>query len=146
MTPAPYCQGADWKPRRSATEPGTCGACGKPLPEGRNWFCRSKPHDDASCRLRYLRNHGWAFSRREALRRSGGRCVWCGARAEEVNHIEPRRGRGYRMGCWNHQEGLEPLCHQCHLIITTAQRRGQAVPHTHIEIRPTLLGAIVKRC
>lgn len=27
----PFCQGPVWKPRRSADELGTCGACGEPL-------------------------------------------------------------------------------------------------------------------
>lgn len=42
----------------------------------------------------------------------------------EVNHIAPRRGKGYGSGCWNHLDNLETLCHQCHVDVTTAQRRG----------------------
>ena len=40
-----------------------------------------------------------------------------------MNHIEPRNGEGYGIGCWNHQENLETLCHGCHLK-TTAEQRG----------------------
>lgn len=43
----------------------------------------------------------------------------------EVNHIEPRCGRGYNMGCAHHVSGLESLCHRCHVKVTTAQRRAR---------------------
>ena len=39
----------------------------------------------------------------------------------EVNHIEPRVGRGYASGCHHHLEGLETLCHRCHVHTTSAQ-------------------------
>ena len=45
----------------------------------------------------------------------------------EVNHIEPRVGRGYGFGCHNHLSNLETLCHPCHVIETrrqAAERRG----------------------
>lgn len=43
----------------------------------------------------------------------------------EVNHIVPRRGRGYGTGCWNHASNLETLCHNCHLTVTAEQRAEQ---------------------
>jgi 5-methylcytosine-specific restriction endonuclease McrA len=49
--------------------------------------------------------------------------------APEVNHIEPRRGRGYNLGCHNHAENLETLCHACHLDVTKSQR-GSGPLHT----------------
>ena len=42
----------------------------------------------------------------------------------EVNHIDPRRNRGYRWGCWHHLEKLETLCHPCHVDETNRQRRN----------------------
>lgn len=119
-TQAAFCQGPDWRPRKRATEPGTCGACGKPL-EGRNtWFCRSRPgeafssdgHEGESCRARYMRNHRWGEARAAAIRRDGSRCRRCGVAVIdsnhelEVNHRVPRNGRGYGIGCWNHQDAI----------------------------------------
>lgn len=43
----------------------------------------------------------------------------------EVNHIVPRNGAGYQTGCWHHLDGLETLCHKCHVAETTAQRRAR---------------------
>lgn len=39
----------------------------------------------------------------------------------EVNHIEPRVGRGYNAGCHHHLANLETLCHGCHVAETTRQ-------------------------
>ena len=128
MSPTGFCQGPAWKPRQSSQEPGTCGACGKPL-EGRAlWFCRS-PRGEAffnqggnSCRARYMANHGWGEARRAAIKRDGG-CVRCGSSDRlEVNHIVPRNGQGYAIGCWNHLDNLETLCHAHHLEVTKMQR------------------------
>lgn len=134
----PVCQGPEWKPRRSTKEPGTCGACGKPLEGRHRWFCptpRGKAYSPGeSCRARYAVNHFWSEARAEALRRAGGRCVKCGEPAEEVNHIVPRNGRGYGPGCCHHQGNLEPLCHQGHLDVTAAQR-GYGVEPTPEEKR-----------
>ncbi|MDP3063781.1 MAG: HNH endonuclease [Chloroflexota bacterium] len=128
------CQGPDWKPRRSLKEPGTCGACGRPLMGRHRWFCPT-PRGKAdlpgeSCRDRYAVNHFWGEARAEALRRAGGKCSRCGEEVKselpygglEVNHIVPRNGGGYGPGCWHHQDNLEPLCHQGHQEVTAAQR------------------------
>ncbi len=40
----------------------------------------------------------------------------------EVNHRVPRRGRGYHAGCHHHLDGLETLCHRCHVAETNAQQ------------------------
>lgn len=41
----------------------------------------------------------------------------------EVNHIEPRAGRGYNSGCHHHLTNLETLCHACHVVETKRQGR-----------------------
>ncbi len=159
----PFCQGADWKPRSSTKVPGTCGACGKDLVGRLHWFCRSLPGTDhidgpaTTCRDRYAQNHFWAEARNAAIRRDGGKCVRCGEKAEgqrevisrdghllrhapvaaEVNHIDPRNGAGYGNGCHNHQDGLETLCHKCHVLTTTQQgreRRRAASPQYAMEV------------
>lgn len=47
-----------------------------------------------------------------------------GALDLEVNHIVPRNGDGYGVGCWHHLDNLETLCRSCHVEETTRQRRG----------------------
>lgn len=44
----------------------------------------------------------------------------------EVNHKDPRVGRGYDKGCAHHLDGLETLCHPCHVIETNKQRRERS--------------------
>lgn len=135
MTPAqpagasPYCQGADWKPRKSTGLPGTCGACGEPLVGRTHWFCptpRGEQYGEC-CRARYARNHFWREARPAALKRDGltcRRCGWIGTAHGilEVHHVEPRNGRGYRNGCHHHQDNLVSLCHSCHVSATKRQR------------------------
>ena len=43
----------------------------------------------------------------------------------EVNHREPRHGRGYHSGCHHHLNGLETLCHRCHVAVTAGQALGR---------------------
>jgi hypothetical protein len=94
----------------------------------------------------------WSAARDAALLRDQRRCVQCGwaldwrdgeypqvrrqyafwTRKElgredtgnwlEVDHIDPRVGRGYGTGCWNHQDNLRVLCHTCHVKVTRRQR------------------------
>jgi hypothetical protein len=128
-----FCQGPEWKPRHSIKEPGTCGACGKPLVGRNRWFCPT-PYGKAyspgeSCRANYAVNHFWSEARAEALRRTGGKCSGCGEVPPEdallgleVNHIVPRNGGGYGPGCHHHQENLQVLCHSGHLEVTAEQR------------------------
>lgn len=130
-----FCQGPDWKPRKSPKEPGTCGACGAPLVGRNRWFCPSRRNAKDDCRDRYGVNHFWSEARREALKRAGDRCIHDPARegersldhggALEVNHIVPREGRGYGPGCQHHQDELEVLCHADHVAETTRQIRDR---------------------
>lgn len=64
------------------------------------------------------------MARDAAIVRDRHKCIKCSAKYPlEVNHIEPRRSRGYQSGCHNHLTNLETLCRSCHVEITKAQRR-----------------------
>ncbi len=113
---------------------GLCAWCGDPLTGRRRRWCS----DD--CGMAWGRQHIWNWVRAAVVKRDGG-CVVCGAaRYEdhlEVNHIEPRRGAGYENGCHHHQDGLETLCHQHHLVITSLQRRPGFTPRPAPELLKT---------
>lgn len=121
--PVVACMGPDWKPYS-----GVCGACGRTLGPRLGWFCRAP----AWCRDVYMSNHDWGYARGVALRRSSptgrkqdARCSRgdCHESNElEVNHLNPRNGAGYRLGCHHHQDGLEVLCHHHHVDETCSQR------------------------
>lgn len=112
--------------------PGVCDACGKPLTGRQKRWCST------DCSLALWRQHDWNGARRAAKKRDGHKCVNCGQEdgvdkhlrsTLEVNHIEPRVGRGYGWGCWNHLDNLETLCHDCHVAVTkqqAADRRAAA--------------------
>lgn len=102
---------------------GRCDWCGADLPRlksgnvnpNRRWC------SDA-CSNTYWSNHMWAMASAAARVRDGHKCVRCGSPASlEVNHIEPRKGGGYANGCHHHLDGLETLCHNCHVLETTRQ-------------------------
>lgn len=103
---------------------GKCDACGKELTGRQQRWCSFE------CSRVQVSNHDWNAARKAAKRRDGHRCVKCGKGDDvdhllrstlEVNHIEPRVGRGYGWGCWNHLDNLETLCHDCHVLVTKAQ-------------------------
>lgn len=107
-----------------------CFVDGKPLPPRRQYWC------SAECVALWLSNHEWSaasYARLKADHRTCQRCGYVanGVRVMEVNHIVPRVGAGYHQGCHHHQDGLETLCHPCHVIETTRQgreRRGLPQP------------------
>lgn len=124
-----------------------CAWCGTPLDSKRKKRWCSADHGRA-----WADNHMWTMARGVALKRDGS-CIVCGispyagrvltaaverpwlveprttdvrdwrATALEVNHIVPRRGAGYGNGCHHHQDNLETLCHDHHLVVTRAQRQ-----------------------
>jgi len=50
------------------------------------------------------------------MRRAKRRCVRCGVRAQEVDHIIERKGAPLaEHSCLHHQANLRPLCHECHI-------------------------------
>lgn len=102
---------------------GVCAACGKRLAGRQTRWC------GPVCRAVYPENHYWQFARRAARKRDHYGCVRCGTMnidAPEVNHRIPRNGRGYGVGCHNHLDNLETLCHEHHLRVTRAQRVARA--------------------
>lgn len=119
------CPGEGWKP--DGTD---CATCRRPLTGRLKWVCRSAKWFGKTtwwCRDLYFANHQWHDARRIALARSGGCCVMCGGRGwMEVDHIVSRNGMGYGLGCHHHQDGLQPLCHSCHVAIGIARRGGWA--------------------
>lgn len=97
-------------------EAGVCDACGKQLVGRQQRWCSRE------CAFVEWNDHDWNSARKAARKRDGEQCVTCGSRDRlEVNHIEPRVGQGYGWGCWNHQDNLETLCHDCHVKVTKAQ-------------------------
>jgi 5-methylcytosine-specific restriction endonuclease McrA len=113
--------------RRQCGERRRCFLCGKwPIGTRRQHWCSD------ACGDLWYRNHSWGGARLAALRRDGYKCVRAPEHREpkEVNHIDPRNGRGYHEGCMHHLDGLETLCHPCHVTETTRQLRervGQGV-------------------
>lgn len=87
-----------------------CGGCGQPLPKYRRRWCSD------ACRTAWYINHLWSFARNEAMHRASKRCLGCGAKATEVDHIEERRGLPiHKPSCLHHQPNLRALCHNCHV-------------------------------
>ncbi len=87
---------------------------------------RRRWHTDR-CRLKYqhslLDNHYWSYARKAAKKRDKV-CVTCGSDIKlEVNHRIPLVGSGYGPSHAHHLENLQVLCHQCHVKVTSAQRR-----------------------
>jgi 5-methylcytosine-specific restriction endonuclease McrA len=105
-----------------------CWWCGTALTGRQVYWCGSGEH--RPCEREWRQLHDWTTARTAAMARAGGRCLRCGARADEVNHRTPLVGRGYHSGCVHHPDNLEPLCHDCHTAETTRQlyeRRQAAI-------------------
>ncbi len=131
---------------------GHCWRCGKELPPRRRHWCSDE------CGQWWWRNHDWNGARDAALKRDNYYCQKCGVDGYpitervvwsaipkrqfrticgrtmfpvklEVNHIVPRDGLGYGQGCHHHQEGLETLCQNCHLVVTARQRKLRLAQH-----------------
>lgn len=106
---------------------GGCDWCGAPLTGRRTRWCSDE------CCNEFGRQHAWTAARGAALVRDKRSCVRCGSERDpdgkrwrgwlQVNHIDPRVGRGYGFGCHNHLSNLETLCHPCHVDETNRQRR-----------------------
>jgi len=104
---------------------GRCDWCGSDLPRLKSGHINpTRRWCMTACSNAYWSNHMWSMASAAARKRDGQKCVRCGStHALEVNHIVPRRGGGYANGCHHHQDGLETLCRECHVRVTTAQLR-----------------------
>lgn len=107
--------------------PRSCKLCAKPLSGRMRVWCSQ------ACESDFYRNHLWSSAREAARARVavfddpdgfGWRCERCSLLTlkPEVNHKTPILGRHGQSGCHHHQDGLEVLCHRCHLDVTAAQR------------------------
>jgi hypothetical protein len=106
-----------------------CWLCGKPFPKGMRRWC------SGVCADLFWGNHGWSWARIRAMERDGRACVRCqGKHSLECNHIVPLVGSGYENGCIHHLDGLETLCHDCHVAETTRQIRERREVRTKLRI------------
>lgn len=100
-----------------------CFLDAKPLPARRQHWCSDR------CVEVWSKNHEWGWARHARLRIDGDHCVRCGRDGAkvtlQVNHRDPRYGRGYHKGCHHHLDRLESLCPPCHQIETNAQRAAR---------------------
>lgn len=92
-----------------------CGSDGGTIYKCSMWTCQKPWPCEKAGQEETIRGYG------RPLKRTHQRVVMVGKL--EVNHIEPRKGGGYNNGCHHHLEGLETLCHPCHVKVTTAQLR-----------------------
>ena len=110
-------------PLAKAAAPYGCDWCGKQLVGRQARWC------GALCVAKYRNNHLWTYARKAALRRDRFRCVRCGRHNDlEVNHKVPLGSVSWfdgdrgRESCLHHLDGLETLCHDCHVVETRRQR------------------------
>ena len=119
--------------KRQCGERRRCFLCGRwPISTRRHHWCSD------ACGDLWYRNHQWGGARLAALRRDQYKCVRDPEHRsmKEVNHIDPRNGRGYHEGCHHHLAGLETLCHPCHVAETTRQGRERAIPVLQPVLQP----------
>ena len=104
-----------------------CAWCGKPLVgRQRRWCCYEHGSE-------WARQHCWTNARDAAKKRAESNCTRCGAHDAvgddgrwrsarlEVNHVSPVLGKHSQNGCHHHLDGLETLCHDCHVKETARQ-------------------------
>jgi 5-methylcytosine-specific restriction endonuclease McrA len=118
-----------------------CVGCGAPLKGRQRVWC------SGDCETLFWQNHQWGMARAVVLVRDHKRCRRCGTTGTrvwqyqtwlgtdksfsyketlEVNHIIPVMGRHGQSGCHHHLDGLETLCHDCHVDETNRQfKRGR---------------------
>ena len=126
---------------------GVCrlATCRQPLEGRRTAYCSDKHARE------FERQHVWRDARTAARRRAKWSCERCGFKPGdvkkdperrilfrrhelrlEVNHIQPLGGRYRGVTCLNHQENLEVLCHNCHVLATGALRLPKASVHEEV--------------
>lgn len=102
---------------------GSCDLCGKALPRNKDGSIhKSRRWCSPKCKNFVLRNHLWAWARKEALRLGKRKCKTCGSIKQlEVHHVVPLVGKGYQASCFHHVSNLELQCKSCHQEITKSQ-------------------------
>lgn len=69
---------------------GWCSWCGTRLERNRDGSIpKARRYCSTTCADAFTTNHVWAFARRAAVKRDGGRCVKCGARENEPRTYVP---------------------------------------------------------
>lgn len=113
---ARWTENHEWTAARNAAvrrDHERCVRCGSPA--------RQAPSTCARC------GTPWPCEAAGAQVFGGGHYRLPGARRElQVNHKDPRYGRGYHKGCHHHQNRLETLCQPCHVAETNEQRTRRA--------------------
>lgn len=100
-----------------------CRWCNEKLTGRQKRWCSRKCGDAA------FNNHWFSSARKSLIYAAHVRrmkfCVKCSStRALEVNHITPCLGAHGTASCAHHIDGLEILCHDCHVKVTRIQRES----------------------
>ncbi|KFF31657.1 HNH endonuclease domain-containing protein [Bifidobacterium bombi DSM 19703] len=122
------------RPHGRCTKPG-CMA--KAVDKGRCADHQPKPWARASAHTQAIDRAQWAKARRLTLARDHGRCVRCGGKATEVDHIWEVADGGSLYDTGN----LQSLCHTCHHAKTLDSRRRR----THRDQGPGLAARLFEQ-
>lgn|SRR5271157_2661651 len=103
-------------PKRKTAAGWHCRKCGVILTGRKSSWC------SRDCEKAVLKLVDWNYIRRAIRRRDKWKCVLCGARATDVDHIvELADG-----GCFHDPANLRSLCDSCHKVKTAASRTARA--------------------
>lgn len=61
----------------------------------------------------------WKALRQRVIESNGGKCAWCGAKAQTAHHIS------YRRGVLSPSEDLVPVCWKCHKAIHAIKEQSR---------------------
>ena len=89
---------------------------------------------------RWGRISDWKAIRDQALARDGRRCVNCGTRATEVDHIVEIQDGGAEFDLSN----LRSLCHSCHATKTAARRHWKDPKMAERALRERVAPVVLK--
>lgn len=103
-------------PQRKTAAGWHCRKCGKVLTGRKTSWCGKE------CLKAVMMVVDWRYIRRAIRRRDKWKCVLCGAKATDVDHIiELADG-----GCFHDPQNLRSLCGLCHKAKTAATRKARA--------------------
>ncbi len=119
---------SDWIPN------GTCRGCQAAIVSQKRLIWCSAKCTRKTWRA-FTKGHRWTTARKAALRHAKRRCDVCGTSERlEVNHRDPRVGKGYGYSCAHHGENLQVLCHAHHVEVTNTQRLARRDSKTLLKI------------